>query len=219
MAAKRSIATEIVRTCKEAHGSRFLKKNGETWVELTMEQSIQKACQVLRDYKRPDREAIRAAKPPNGYRRRRERKVESTPMDAVALSLQPIQAVSESYGVHDHDVLSGRGAFVNGHHGNGLLRRLAQDRKQRFDAGNFTEKQALAAEIVGHVRSLDPPGRFLKKVAKTASGGLSGEWEELSDEKAIHKACQVGLFVWVPCWPRLSNRLFVGVLAGNEGPP
>jgi hypothetical protein len=67
-------------------------------------------------------------------------------------------------------------------------------------------------EVVTIVRSLDPPGRFLKRVDPTktsvipATAVKSAEdknqsdeperklldgWEELSDEKAIHKACQV----------------------------
>ena len=126
----------------------------------------------------------------------------SQPIPAVPLP--PI--VENPYGVHDHDVLSGRGAFVNGHIGNERFRQLAVERKDRFDAGNYADKRALAAEIVGIIRSLDPPGRFLKRAAvssnrpaKTANDegwsmytrGLDGEWEELSDDKAVHKACQV----------------------------
>lgn len=69
------------------------------------------------------------------------------------------------------------------------------ERKETFDAGNFTEKQALATEIVNLIRSLDPPGRFLKRAdalkRKIPPHGLTAEWEELSDAKAIHKACQV----------------------------
>lgn len=58
---------------------------------------------------------------------------------------------------------------------------------------------------MSHIRSLEPPGRFLKRVNRAAtkpqkdeSGdwvlpprGLDGTWDELNDEKAIHKACQV----------------------------
>lgn len=122
-------------------------------------------------------------------------------------------------------------AFVNGHIGNQRLRELAIERKYAFDSGNFSEKRSLATEIVTHIRSLDPPGRFLRKrssksknagtsigaadggesatdgehskgasaVATTASAtsttdlgeSLECEWEELPDERAIHKACQV----------------------------
>ena len=90
-----------------------------------------------------------------------------------------------------------------GHIGNARLRKLALERKVQFDAGNYTEKRALATEIVQHIRSLDPPGRFLRRAndfkppknesenLMLPSRGLEGEWEELNDEKAIHKACQV----------------------------
>jgi hypothetical protein len=114
--------------------------------------------------------------------------------------------VENPYGVHDHDVLSGRGAFVNGHVGNERFRQLAIDRKPQFDAGNYSEKRALATEVVNIIRSLDPPGRFLKRVTsggnKNASSsndspankedeegsslqarGLDGGWEELSDDE------------------------------------
>jgi hypothetical protein len=120
--------------------------------------------------------------------------------------LEPI--IENPFGVHDHDVLSGRGAFVNGHIGNSRLRTLALERKAQFDSGNYTEKRSLATEIVQIVRALKPPGRFLKKVSAKAAAvaaaaaekdstdkdvpkGLDDGWEELSDEKAIHKACQV----------------------------
>lgn len=115
--------------------------------------------------------------------------------------MEPI--IENPFGVHDHDILCGRGAYVNGHVGNGRLRTLAQERKAAFDAGNYTEKRTLAGEIVQIIKSLDPPGRFLKrtsasKVEKSEedSWGVApktneGEWEELSHEKAIHKACQV----------------------------
>jgi hypothetical protein len=96
----------------------------------------------------------------------------------------------------------GRGAFVNGHEGNHQLRRLAVARKAQFDAGNYTEKKALATEVVVFIRNLDPPGRFLKKldagkpiakgvvVAVPPEGDEAG-WEDLNEDKSIHKACQV----------------------------
>lgn len=108
--------------------------------------------------------------------------------------------IENPYGVHDHDILSGRGAFVNGHVGNQRLRKLALERKASFDSGNYSEKRALATEIVEIIRALVPPGRFLKRVTETDKSkeegkaekeGLSSEWEELPDERAIHKACQV----------------------------
>ncbi len=116
--------------------------------------------------------------------------------------MEPI--IENPFGVHDHDILCGRGAFVNGHIGNQRLRKLALERKTAFDAGNYTEKRSLANEIVTIIKALDPPGRFLKRASKKSDDGATenedkkdedteekGEWEELNDEKSIHKACQV----------------------------
>jgi hypothetical protein len=211
----------------------------------------------------------------------RARATPSTPLEGVVEMLdapdveKDVLFQANPFGVHAHDVLSGRGAYVNGHVGNARLRTLAVERKVRFDAGNYTDKRQLASEIVTIVKSLDPPGRFLKKASqqvldahakddtagaetteeatndpsarkeeddapkdaetepsskdadasekssepgkeeesKTANGQLAkaeaatteppmqqpapipalidGIWEELSDDKAIHKACQV----------------------------
>jgi hypothetical protein len=74
---------------------------------------------------------------------------------------------------------------LNSHIGNHCLRQMALERKHVFDAVSFSEKRALAAEIVSAIRELDPPGRFLKKSEQLE------QWEELPDERAIHKACQV----------------------------
>ena len=147
--------------------------------------------QVMRDYKRPDRLALRDAKGGS-----KKRKLESTPMDDVPIFLDTVEATIENpFGINDHDVICGRGAYVNSHPGNKRLRQMAIEKKQVFENGTFTEKTALAADIVSQIKGLQPPGRFLKK-ADSGKGqefrkGLAGEWEELSDDKAIHKACQV----------------------------
>jgi hypothetical protein len=93
--------------------------------------------------------------------------------------------------------------FVNGHSGNERLRKLASERKAQFDAGNCMARRNLAMEIVTIIRNLDPPGRFLKQAGvqqtnATGGGGVDtlmdgggATWEEVTDDKAIHKACQV----------------------------
>lgn len=80
-AAKRRIATEIVAATTAANG-RFLKRKEDKgpWFEMTNDQAILKACQVMRDYKRPDRVAIREMMAQNGSGRKRQRTIESTPM-------------------------------------------------------------------------------------------------------------------------------------------
>jgi hypothetical protein len=215
-AAKRRIASEIVQAAVTDFGARFLKRKEEKgpWYEMNAEQALLKACQVMRDHKRPDRLAQREMMAAHGKKRNR---ATSTPMDDVPVIPVPEEPIVENpFGVHDHDILCGRGAFVNGHIGNARLRDLAHARKNQFDSGNYTEKRTLAMEVVTIIRSLDPPGRFLKRadpsktsVAATAAAAaatkaaedknqseepgrtLEAGWEELSDEKAIHKACQV----------------------------
>lgn len=112
--------------------------------------------------------------------------------DIPAAPLPPI--VENPFGVNDHDVLSGRGAFVNGHIGNARFRELCSERKPQFDAGTYSDKRTLATEVVGIIRSLTPPGRFLKRIKEGGEiefPSTMPEWEELSDDRAIHKACQV----------------------------
>jgi hypothetical protein len=104
-AAKRRIATEIVSAVKQQNG-RFLCQaaNMEAWVMMTDEQAVSKACQVMRDFKRPGRTALREARG-----QKRQRSEESTPMGITI----PKQLLDSAYdnpsGVHDHDVLCGRG--------------------------------------------------------------------------------------------------------------
>lgn len=78
------------------------------------------------------------------------------------------------------------------------------EKKERFDGANFPEKRSLAIQLVESIQGLDPPGRFLRKIdAKTKlddaersriilspEGDLPG-WIELTNEQAIHKACQI----------------------------
>jgi hypothetical protein len=202
-AAKRRVASDIVKLSLSDFGARFLKRKEDKgpWYEMSSEQALLKACQIMRDHKRPDRLAHRELLAASGNGKKRNRAT-STPMDDVPQVPAPEELLVENpFGVHDHDVLSGRGAFVNGHVGNERLRVLAQERKTQFDTGNYSEKRSLATEIVTFVRSLDPPGRFMKRVDPTKSKpvddseeanlALEAGWEELSDEKAIHKSCQV----------------------------
>lgn len=87
-AAKRRVATEIVGMTKALPG-RFLKRKQDKgpWYELSTEKSILKACQVMRDFQRPDRLALREMTTANGGRKR-QRTSESTPgVNAVSGTL------------------------------------------------------------------------------------------------------------------------------------
>lgn len=98
-AAKRRVATEIVTSTFDGGKARFLRKKRDKgpWFEMTKEQAILKACQVMRDYKRPDRMAIREMMQQNGQARKRSRSQEpSTPL------LETVSFVSSS----SHSVLT-----------------------------------------------------------------------------------------------------------------
>lgn len=95
--------------------------------------------------------------------------------------------------VTDHDVLCGRGVNISQHPGNERFRALVNTRQDSSYCSGFTtsEKRALAEEIVAHIRNLDPPGRFLKRLGRSQSSrGLHGPWEELSHRECIKKTCQ-----------------------------
>lgn len=52
-------------------------------------------------------------------------------------------------------------------------------------------KQALAKEIIGHIKNLNPPGRFLKREGSSKnSRGLDGPWVEKSEKEVMKKATQ-----------------------------
>jgi len=68
-----------------------------------------------------------------------------------------------------------------------------QSRHDESYCTNYTtsEKRAIAEQILRHIKSLDPPGRFLKRIGRAPSSrGLHGPWEELSDREAVKKTCQ-----------------------------
>lgn len=95
--------------------------------------------------------------------------------------------------VHDHDVLSGRGVTIAHHAGNQRFRTLVTTRADEAYCASYSasEKRAISEEIIRHIKSLDPPGRFLKRDGRgQVSRGLSGPWEELTEREAIHKTCQ-----------------------------
>jgi len=85
---------------------------------------------------------------------------------------------------HDHDVLSGRGNFVNYHAGNEHFRALVRKHKVAYVACPKPQKAKFSRLIVDEVRSRDPPGRFLKQDNKTKL------WFDIGDKKALDKTRQ-----------------------------
>ena len=123
-AAKRRIATEIVTTTIETHGSRFLRKRQDKgpWYEMSREQAILKAAQVMRDYKRPDRLVQCELMVAQGKKRNiRSASSDDAPLDGEDIPPPPqIETFETPEGVHAHDVLCGRGAVRAQEQGGGM---------------------------------------------------------------------------------------------------
>lgn len=83
-----------------------------------------------------------------------------------------------------NDVLSGRGGRINAHPGNVQFRELVKRFRGTYLSPETKklEKVKIAAGIVGMIRSMNPPGRFLREESKV--------WVEIGDEKARKKAGQ-----------------------------
>ena len=86
---------------------------------------------------------------------------------------------------NDNDVLSGRGGRVNAHAGNVQLRAMVAQHKDGYlsTSTKKLEKAYIAADIVYHIRSLTPSGRFL-------IADPDGTWYDIGDERAIRKVAQ-----------------------------
>jgi hypothetical protein len=84
-----------------------------------------------------------------------------------------------------NDVLCGRGGRINAHEGNVQFRDIVNSHKKQYLAKSTKklEKAHIAARIVEQVRTMDPPGRFLKE-------DPDGMWYDIGDAKAIKKAGQ-----------------------------
>lgn len=78
------------------------------------------------------------------------------------------------------------GGRINSHAGNIQFRDMINARKKDYLAKSTKklEKAHIAAKIVEEIRSMDPPGRFLKEDSDT------GMWWDIGDQKAIKKSGQ-----------------------------
>ena len=85
---------------------------------------------------------------------------------------------------HEHDVLSGRGNFVNYHAGNEHFRALVRKHKVAYVACPKPQKGKFSRIIVDEIRSRNPPGRFLKQDQVTKL------WYDIGEKKALDKTRQ-----------------------------
>ncbi|KAL7536254.1 hypothetical protein ACHAXR_007016, partial [Thalassiosira sp. AJA248-18] len=85
---------------------------------------------------------------------------------------------------HAHDVLSGRGNFVNHHSGNENFRTLVKHHKKAYVACPKAQKAIYSKIIYDEIRAMNPPGRFLKQEPKTKL------WNAIGEKKALDKTRQ-----------------------------
>lgn len=85
---------------------------------------------------------------------------------------------------HDHDVLSGRGNFVNYHAGNEYFRALVRKHKVAYVACPKPQKGKFSQLILDEIKCRNPPGRFLKQDPKTKL------WYDIGEKKALDKTRQ-----------------------------
>jgi hypothetical protein len=85
---------------------------------------------------------------------------------------------------HEHDVLSGRGNFVNYHAGNEHFRALVRKHKVDYVKCPKPQKGKFSKVIVDEIKSRNPPGRFLKQDATTKL------WYDIGEKKALDKTRQ-----------------------------
>jgi hypothetical protein len=85
---------------------------------------------------------------------------------------------------HEHDVLSGRGNFVNFHVGNEHFRNLVKQHKVAYVACPKPKKGKFSRVIYNEIRRMNPPGRFLKQDPQTKL------WYDIGEKKALDKTRQ-----------------------------
>lgn len=85
-----------------------------------------------------------------------------------------------------NDVLCGRGGRINSHAGNVQFRDIILSKKKGYLAPTTKklEKAHIAAGVVNDIRTMNPPGRFLKEEKG------DGMWYDIGDAKAIKKTGQ-----------------------------
>jgi hypothetical protein len=88
--------------------------------------------------------------------------------------------------LNHNDVLCGKGSTISNHPGNIQLRTIAGGKKAEYRSSTIRmEKAYICAQLVADIRSLSPPGRFLKNDRKHNC------WIEIGDEIARKKVAQV----------------------------
>lgn len=126
-------------------------------------------------------------------------------LDDSICSTSSTQNTSEESFVSINDVLCGRGGLTNHHSGNIFFRKLVRRHQETYLLASKRDKASVARQIVDTIRSLNPPGRFLKKTKQGTKSGYkkgsdhndyipgdssTGVWVEIGDKKAREKTSQ-----------------------------
>jgi hypothetical protein len=85
---------------------------------------------------------------------------------------------------HCHDVLSGRGNIANRHPGNEHFRSLVKNFKNDYVKSAKSGKPLFSKLIYDEIRSMNPPGRFLKQDPQTKL------WHDIGKKAALAKTRQ-----------------------------
>mmetsp|Transcript_6388 Transcript_6388/g.10383 ORF Transcript_6388/g.10383 Transcript_6388/m.10383 type:complete len:474 (+) Transcript_6388:265-1686(+) len=101
--------------------------------------------------------------------------------DQTSSSPEQLEGITQP---HANDVLSGRGNFVNQHSGNENFRALVKHHKKAYVACPKNQKAIYSKLIYDEIRSMNPPGRFLKQDPKTKL------WNDVGEKKALDKTRQ-----------------------------
>ena len=115
----------------------------------------------------------------------RKQQKENTMVQPTAIDADVAMSDPHAFPISQNDVLCGRGGLTNHHPGNVFFRRLVRLKQELYLLASKREKAGVAKEIVGIIRLLDPPGRFLKKDPKNPA-----VWIEIGDRKAREKTSQ-----------------------------
>ncbi len=86
--------------------------------------------------------------------------------------------------IHANDVLCGKGNLINSHEGNKHFRYVVNLMKHEYVAAPKRRKKIFAKMVLMEIRSMEPPGRFLRKNKETQL------WEEIEEKVAENKARQ-----------------------------
>ena len=96
--------------------------------------------------------------------------------------------IKDYYGISklgENDVLLGRGTPINTHKGNITFRDIVKQHKDNYlCAKNNYEKYLIGMEVQRKIRSLSPPGHFLRRHSKT------NIWIEIDDNEIRKKIFQ-----------------------------